>query len=218
MTKQTRIQKHLDNLSELAQANQLQYEDGIRFSVYDLQETMAKELYAIKEIQEEENVNYLFASDEMNSIKNIARNILGIETFQLAKDAKANFYNLHITDIRTALIEAYFAGVNAQEQQVFKEFPKEEHTDKLLLDGNELTKLGQRLTDVMETVELMKHAFNLVPNPRDLERGSITTYYMGAYGLLNASVDNLLTIIDELDNVSYLLLENDNQDIEVTHK
>lgn len=63
----------------------------------------------------------------MNAIKNIARNNLDIETFQLEKDVEGNFHDLNVTDIRAALLEAYRAGKESQEQQAFKEFPSKAH-------------------------------------------------------------------------------------------
>lgn len=71
MTKQTRIQKHLDNLSELTQENNVRYVDGTEYNIYDLKELMSKELIAIEEIQKEEQVQTALTVDELKKMGGI---------------------------------------------------------------------------------------------------------------------------------------------------
>src|SRR5699024_8805729 len=71
MTKQTKIQKHLDNLNELTQENNVRYADGTEYNIYDLKELMSKELVAIEEIQEEEQVETALTVDELKKMGEI---------------------------------------------------------------------------------------------------------------------------------------------------
>lgn len=53
MTNLNEIQKHLDKLSEYAQATEVTNEEGTEITVKDLQEVMRNELLAIEELQSE---------------------------------------------------------------------------------------------------------------------------------------------------------------------
>ena len=71
MTKQKAIQTHLDNLKALTEKENVRYEDGTEFNIYDLKELIAKELTAIEEIQEEEHVETALTVDELKKMGDI---------------------------------------------------------------------------------------------------------------------------------------------------
>lgn len=138
MTKQTRIQKHLDNLSELTQENNVRYADGTEYNIYDLKELMSKELVAIEEIQEEEQAETALTVEELKS-------------------------------------------------------------------------MGELLADARETMELYNHALQLVPHGSKLSSTDLAIYYQSLYELIDTMFLKNQKIMKNLDNVAYLLSENDNE-------
>ena len=86
MTKQKDIQTHLDNLKALTEKENVRYEDGTEFNIYDLKELIAKELTAIEEIQEEEQqVQTALTVDELERMGDMIADI--IETIELYNHA-----------------------------------------------------------------------------------------------------------------------------------
>lgn len=82
MTKQTRIQRNLDNLRDLAQAKNIYHDDGTEFNIYDLKELMAKELVAIEKVQEEEEqenteLSETVLTEKIAGIKELGNRIAG---------------------------------------------------------------------------------------------------------------------------------------------
>lgn len=136
MTKQKNIQKHLDNLKSLTEKENVHYDDGTEFNIYDLKELMAKELTAIEEIQEE--------------------------------------------SVQTTLTVA------------------------------ELKKMGEVLIDVREVVELYNHALNLVPHGRKIDSQELAIYYQSLYELTSTMFLKNQKLMIDLDDVAYVLSENDN--------
>lgn len=100
MKKQERIQEHLDNLSDLAQENTRDYDDGTEFNIYDLKELMAKELTAIEVIQQEEEELF---TDELNIISEV------ISILSLYNNA-INFIP-KIEDIPEGGLPSYYRGI-----------------------------------------------------------------------------------------------------------
>lgn len=111
MTKQTRIQRHLDNLSNLAQENVLHYEDGTEYNIYDLKDLMAKELVAIEKIQEEqENTEISETTLTVKELQNMGKVLADIgETIELYNHAM-NF-TPDINDIRVDGIAARYRAL-----------------------------------------------------------------------------------------------------------
>ena len=84
MKKQKDIQTHLDNLKALTEKENVCYEDGTEFNIYDLKELIAKELTAIEEIQEE-NAQMALTVDELKKMGDVLVNVR--ETIELYNHA-----------------------------------------------------------------------------------------------------------------------------------
>lgn len=205
MTKLDKIQKHLDNLSELAQESTLHYEDGTQFNIYDLKELMAKELTAIEDIQKEEE------KVKKRAIHDIALEYLGIEHWVEHATEEVNYYELHKKDIKKALELAYEDGQATAPEQAFKEFEHEADDDKpkeTELTVDELIRMGDKLSDVHDTIELYNHSLNLTPAPNRIKQGEGIVHYHALHELASTMFYKNQKMMKEIDNIAYLLQEN----------
>lgn len=72
----------------------------------------------------------------------------------------------------------------------------------------DLRDYAKRLSGVIEDLGFMQNAFDLVPNPKTLDEDEIALYFNSTFKLLVSSMDKLTGIMDELDEISYALLNN----------
>jgi|SRR5699024_3576089 len=93
---------------------------------------------------------------------------------------------------------------------------KQNEMAETVLTVAELKKMGELLVDTRETIELYNHALNLLPHGSKLSSTDLAIYYQSLYELTDTMFLKNQKIMKDLDNVGYLLSENDNE-LEVQH-
>jgi len=85
-----------------------------------------------------------------------------------------------------------------------------ETVKETVLTVDELKKIGDILGDMRETIELYNHALNLAPNGQNTDLNTLAVNYRALYDLTDTMFHKNQKIMEELDLISYTLLENDN--------
>ena len=88
---------------------------------------------------------------------------------------------------------------------------KQNEMTETVLTVEELKNMGELLADTRETMELYNHALNLVPHGSKLSSTDLAIYYQSLYELTDTMFLKNQKIMKDLDNVAYVLSENDNE-------
>ena len=88
---------------------------------------------------------------------------------------------------------------------------KQNEMTETVLTVDELKSMGELLADTRETMELYNHALQLVPHGSKLSSTDLAIYYQSLYELTDTMFLKNQKIMKDLDNVAYVLSENDNE-------
>lgn len=94
-----------------------------------------------------------------------------------------------------------------------------EAVKETVLTVDELKRMGDILSDMRGIIELYNHALNLVPDGANTDPNTLAVDYQSLYELTNTMFYKNQQLMNDLNEISYTLAENDNAfEIENTRK